>query len=254
MPDRLLGINEKIERAKKHVLDLEGEMRTFRDGQPFRVFTEERPEVGKKLYRVRVTQQPPARWATFIGDAIHNLRTTLDHLAWQLVEAGGGVPGEWTYFPIFKDAKVMESTLEARMKGIRPEAIEVARRLKPYPGGNDLLWRLHRLDIYDKHRLLLVVGAGYRDLGLKLKLELPGKGRTVEFPTINIKTADRQFPVEDDAVLFTVPLDDKTEYEFTFEIAFSDGEVVQGEPVRDTLRPMVDLVEKIIDSFRSFLT
>lgn len=259
MPDRLAGINEKIRRAKQHVNDLESAIRVFLDRQPYRIVSEEQPETGKKLYRVRVAEQPPKSWATFIGDAVHNLRSALDHLAWQLVEAGGGMPGDQTAFPVGNDVKSLESELARRVHGAHPEAVDAIRRLQPYKGGNgDLLWRLHRLDIYDKHRLLLAIGAAYRHFALKVKMELPWKpGQLVEAPTIKIKPADRQFPLEDDAIVLSTSMDDeaaKIGYQFTFEVAFSDGEVVQGEPIMATLRQLVVFVESAIDPFRPFLT
>jgi hypothetical protein len=59
----------------------------------------------------------------------HNLRSSLDHLAWQLVEANGGAPsdkpGQQTAFPI---------------RDVLPESPTDAN-----------LWHLHRLDIIDKH-------------------------------------------------------------------------------------------------------
>src|SRR5438132_5583994 len=39
--------------------------------------------------------------------------------------------------------------------------------LRPYKGGNDVLWQLHELNNVDKHRLILTVGSALRstDLG-----------------------------------------------------------------------------------------
>jgi hypothetical protein len=101
-----------------------------------------------------------------IGDVVHNLRSALDHLAWQLVEASGGTPrdrpGEpQTAFPI---------RTEAPRNGLRihgdvaPPALKVVETLQPYnvlpesPADADL-WHLHRLDIIDKHHGLLLAPA-----------------------------------------------------------------------------------------------
>lgn len=99
--------------------------------------------------------------AAIIGDVVHNLRSSLDHLAWQLVEANGGTPsdkpGEQTAFPI-RDVRRKELRIHG---GVDPRALKVIEDLQPYnvhpesPTDADL-WHLHRLDIVDKHHGLLL--------------------------------------------------------------------------------------------------
>ena len=38
---------------------------------------------------------------------------------------------------------------------MRKEAQDAIRDFHPYRGGNDTLWRLHRLDVIDKHKMML---------------------------------------------------------------------------------------------------
>jgi hypothetical protein len=47
------------------------------------------------------------------------------------------------------------------------QAVAAIDALKPYKGGNDVLWQLHELNNVDKHRLILTVGSAVRstDLG-----------------------------------------------------------------------------------------
>ena len=40
---------------------------------------------------------------------------------------------------------------------MRPEAVEAIDRLKPYKGGNDLLWKIHALNNLDKHRAIFTL-------------------------------------------------------------------------------------------------
>lgn len=44
--------------------------------------------------------------------------------------------------------------------------MSLLKALKPYKGGNEPLWGLNRLDILDKHRLLVPVAAGHHTLFL----------------------------------------------------------------------------------------
>src|SRR5262245_16114607 len=101
---KLSGVRAKIERANQHIGDLEARICAFRGENPYRVVPEADPNSGHRQYIVRVHSTPPLALGLVAGEAVHQLRSSLDHLAWQLVEANGGVPGKNTYFPILKDA------------------------------------------------------------------------------------------------------------------------------------------------------
>jgi hypothetical protein len=103
-----------------------------------------------------------------VGDAIHNLRSALDHLAYQLVDIGteGKGPFEDVYFPISRNAAIYEKAKVRKVAGMVKEAIGAIDAVKPYGGGNDLLWDLHRFDILDKHRLLILVGSAFQSVNL----------------------------------------------------------------------------------------
>src|SRR5215469_737042 len=159
--DRLVLIRVKIERAKKHLRDLESELVSFGDQRStiitgatylgFRQgFPEENFQTGVRILTFNAVAAA--------GDVVHNLRSALDHLAHQLVVAGGGTPDRDTMFPIAKDLNAYESSKPAKVKGMKPQAIKAIDALEPYKGGNDLLWRINELDIIDKHRTLFTVG------------------------------------------------------------------------------------------------
>jgi hypothetical protein len=104
---------------------------------------------------------------TTAGDVVHNFRSALDHLAQQLVLVGMEcapviplTPKELKLieFPIAETAEKYESDKAAKIQRMLPEAIEAIDAQKPYKGGNDNLWRIHQLDIIDKHRALFTLG------------------------------------------------------------------------------------------------
>src|SRR5918995_3001656 len=96
--DRLAGVRLKIERARKHIRDLETETSAYLNSSPhpYQLRAEDDPATGDEVYRVRVLFPIPESIPLIVGDAVHNLRSALDHLAWQLVESGGGEPGRDT--------------------------------------------------------------------------------------------------------------------------------------------------------------
>lgn len=125
--------------------------------------------------------------------------------------------------------------------------------LRPYREGNVPLWRLHRFDIQDKHKLLTTVGMAYRSLALDA-----GKMMTKRFPNfhqefgeapsppIALRPADRAFPLRDGVELFNEPVDDHSmEPSFNFELAIGAEEL--GEiPVNELLPPLVVAVDEAL--------
>jgi hypothetical protein len=90
--DRIRGVCLKIERAKEHIRDLDAAIGDFLRDEPYRLGAKPHPVAEIKHTTLYVAEVKPitSRLSLLIGDAIHNLRSALDHLAWQLVEGGGG--------------------------------------------------------------------------------------------------------------------------------------------------------------------
>ncbi len=55
-------------------------------------------------YRMTNVGEFTPYFSVVVGDVIHNLRSALDHLAWQLVILDGGQPNDSTQFPIYESA------------------------------------------------------------------------------------------------------------------------------------------------------
>jgi len=90
------------------------------------------------VYYLSKVQPIPATIAPIAGDAIQNLRTALDHLAWQLFQigTGGAIINRKVYFPIADDATKYAAYL-SRLSGFRLDAITTLRTIEPYKGGKD---------------------------------------------------------------------------------------------------------------------
>src|SRR5258708_9016015 len=106
---RLALVRVKIERAKKHLADFETQADTFRDAYTHVVGTKTDP---KTLQAFRYfAKLPISRFEVLAiaGDILQNLRSALDHLAFQLVEAGqcrplGEKVGKRIAFPVIEKA------------------------------------------------------------------------------------------------------------------------------------------------------
>jgi hypothetical protein len=54
-----------------------------------------------------------------------------------------------------------ETEKARKVEGMTELAIKHIDNLKPYKGGNQVLWRIHELDNIDEHRSLFTVGSDY---------------------------------------------------------------------------------------------
>lgn len=163
-PD-LSGVLLKLDRAEAHVHTVREQIVAFRERQPapFGFRSERTPGPGNSveyvLYAV-VRELPPRELAPIIGDAIHNMRSALDHLVYELAPPKARKRGR-TQFPIFTDEcqfKVRGIPMIAGILGAERTLIE---RVQPYaassPPCNDPLAILSKLSNLDKHRLLVPI-------------------------------------------------------------------------------------------------
>ncbi|MCH8880113.1 MAG: hypothetical protein IID34_09545 [Planctomycetes bacterium] len=114
-----------------------------------------------------------------------------------------------------------------------------------------MLSRLHALDITDKHRLVLVIGAAHKHVVMRGRLTVPWQTTPVEFPPLAINPADRQFPLRDNAEVFRVSAaarnpDAMDEHQVVFDLAFGDDAEVSGLPLIQTLESLHRHVAKIV--------
>src|SRR5260370_28200532 len=106
-----------------------------------------------------------------IGDCVHNLRSALDHLVYQLaiLNKAPASARDKTSFPIFLDQNGFIGVTNKKVKPyVSAEAFAQIERSQPYFTANPselplmerhTLWVLSQLDIIDKHRLILVLYA-----------------------------------------------------------------------------------------------
>ncbi|HEY4273101.1 MAG TPA: hypothetical protein VGM65_13965 [Candidatus Udaeobacter sp.] len=143
--ERLDLISVKIERAKEHFRSLEGEVTSYLKSIPYAINTRRDPESRRLVYFVESIRPTSVKLTAMTGDVIHNLRSALDHLAYQLVWVGTGkLPSTRIYFPIADDKAKYIAQRKSQIKGATADAVAKLDALEPYKGGNDALWRLHK--------------------------------------------------------------------------------------------------------------
>ncbi len=156
-------IDAKINRAGDQTNSLKTDMEMFCTGIQQSIAHEVREDTNEQAWVFQgKTPEVPIVWSVRLGEILYNLRSTLDHLVWQLVLANGENPGRHNAFPIV-NAAVDWQKEERKLKGVAPDVKAMIRRLQPYTGGINLpfdvsaLWTLHSLCNIDKHRYLNLV-------------------------------------------------------------------------------------------------
>jgi hypothetical protein len=198
----------KMNRAFEHVRQLDAEVKAWLSGDHYSVRPEGDPKSGTR-WLATAEKPPPYPIGVLIGDFLHNLRSSLDLLAYSLACAyTSPLPSDFaetSEFPIVGDED-RAGTLGvghghfhnsrrngdpaprsglSKIRGWHPDAQAIVEGMQPYKRGNayksDPLWVLHDLDRVNKHRLLHTTVASFSGIGLDL-------GRSVNAGTISAGT------------------------------------------------------------------
>ena len=239
--DRLILVRVKIERAKKHLLEFDKVAESFEGAYSQIAVADVHPagtiwQIYGGLPDIRTYPVASFELLAIAGDIVQNLRSALDHLAYQLAEVGspGSTPSEWVAFPIVRDAKDYESAKARKVKGMRPEAIKAIDSLKPYQGGNEALWRLHELNNVDKHRFVFEVFPNGLFLGDGFDGHYWLKAKNPTFNGISHPQVNENI-------------------EFTTSEALSQSEIGKSKSLLEFLHESVDLVDGLVTRFEPFL-
>lgn len=262
-------INVKINQAKIHLATLNLQIRAYIQAQPFTISTRRDPSTRRLHYFVQEVKPLPTDLSAVVGDVLQNLRSALDHVAYQLVLVGTSAePSGHVYFPIADSMTAYERKRNNDLRGARSQAVRAVDGLRPYKDGNLTLWQLHKLNIVDKHRALITAGSAYRsvNLGRPLMQRLrdhmatdPNRPPGIPLPPpmdLFFNVADRQFPLSVGTVLMTdLPdAEPSSDFQFQLDVAFGEPGIINGEPIAETLMQMVAAVESAVASLAPHLT
>lgn len=155
MSDPFYGPKLKVHRAQQHIDELARLFEAYRTQNPDGVARSIDSATGSEIQKVGGGF--PEHTPTIMGDAIHNLRSSLDHAFCILVTANGHTPNKYTAFPFRDDEIALAGVFKGiRAQGHAPSAdVEniIVKEIKPLKGTR--FYGLHDLDIADKHRTLL---------------------------------------------------------------------------------------------------
>lgn len=247
----LEGVLLKLNRAAEHAHALNHEIGQFLATNPYEVTDDFDPEARKHTYRVRERASPPSWLGVIVGDCVHNLRSALDQLIYQLALGRKDSPGRKTAFPVFIDAGTYRKQRRRIIGDLDPKAQQIVDDLQP--GGDnptfDPLYVLHELWNEDKHRLIPLVASSAVSSEVSLP---PGVG--IE----EIEVVFRQGPLEGEEVIgwFVMPKgmrpDQYVHPDFAFDVALPRDGPAHGAPVRQELHRLGQATASAVERFRPF--
>lgn len=251
MADVFHGSWVKVRRANKHIADLHEMLLGFANTDFYSIVVEQDPELRTNFlnFKIELDRFPLDDLALTIGDALHNLRSALDHLYCQVVLECGGATDKWTMFPIRNEGHALIAALTSafKQKQISAQVVKlIMAGVRPYQGGNPALWGLHKLNVRDKHELLIPV----------LKLVMVS-GVYLEDNQYR-RIGDRDYIMGDSSKIRIADADDrnvtvKDRGHADVTILFDIGTPFYGEPVVPTLKRVSEEVTRTIKAFESLL-
>lgn len=154
---------EKLGRAEQHLGELHAAEKRFLETEPYEVVAAEVEANGlEHVYRLKVRAEPIPELSALLGDAVHNIRSSLDHVVYAV--ACHQAPGltdkqkRGLQFPVCGTSPDFQKKVnDGRLRGIKDLAPFEA--LQPYNGGPTWLPVVTALDNIDKHRRLAILAS-----------------------------------------------------------------------------------------------
>lgn len=256
----LYSVERKLEWADKHIVDLGHELAGFRVAKTKAVIRENDPNRPGYSRWILTDASIPDPITLILGDAIHNLRSALDHFANAIVRDNGKQPSFKTDFPIWRspkfDRKEYEATVETKLGRAAKPVVQEFKGLEPYEGGkNELLWALDKLDVVDKHRFLVVLALRPGSVGFSPWAELkkivsPKPTAVLPNQFIYVRPADRA-PLEDGSQIYSASagshLEPDDQPDFLFDVALGEPRVLKGQTVLEAFPLLRNAATEIIN-------
>lgn len=224
----------KIERANKHIKELESLLTAFLEAHSSRIVRQIDPKSPVQFIALKHLEAPQ-EIPIIIGDIAHNLRSALDHVAGVVRARGGGNPNEG-HFPI-SDTRI--GTEKSVAKHIEPFDTNVAQVILDHLDCSDArnapIWGINRINNIDKHRRIVLtitqtgtVAEGVQVGGVKIgRLESYNAGFDV------VGVGGGQIKAEKD-------------FRPTLRVTFGEPEPFQAKPVIPTLLESSEFVSEAV--------
>ena len=262
-------MRHKLARANALMVQAYDALVAFQATSPCRINVRREPATNVPIYFVSELEPVPPAIPLLIGDALHNFRSTLDHLAYQLVLVGLGTkkPQAHVYFPIARDLATYQAESPRKTRGMSVAAKDAIDALEPYGGGKGAhFWGLHELENTDKHRLILPTVAGLHSINVGEEILERFKAQSPDFfakapeeffrEAFNLELipAGERYPLNvGDEVYRGDPSVPSVKLSVKYGFVFG-ASVLAGQPIPGTIKALAREVERVVTLLEAFVT
>lgn len=221
----------KIERAKHHINDLNGQISEYLVMKPIEFWIRQGKNPPQRTVYTKAEPPIPDGFALIVGDAINNIRSALDHICFAMVESKmqGKQDRKKIGFPFAKDAEDLHSAISQRKMNLASEnVIQEFHALKPYPSGDRYLSAIQDLNNSDKHHTIVTAVTGAEMTWPQLKDFLPSALIPQHAADTVIQTMG-DFCVSLDPTNPIEIFDKKANSQPTIHIGFGQGEALEND-------------------------
>ncbi len=163
----IAAIRAKVWRSQHHLESIGREVVAFNRAEPspYRLQSKMYAGGGKHVFYLHINREFPPEWGVAFGEAIHDIRSALDHTVYQLTIDWRGRRLSNTGFPVFRQRADFRRH-SSLIRGIGPGPQAFIEKLQPYPHRRRVEHRALRLvhDRWnqDKHRVVHPTGVELR--------------------------------------------------------------------------------------------
>jgi hypothetical protein len=166
-----------LARGKENSAEFEGRFRAFVKSTHLTIAHDLDPKTGNAIIKARLDKPFPGGLRPILSDAINNFRHALDQAVNSAaVEIRAGKRD--CYFPFAADINDLGVLYVKRFKTVPVALRPFLDNLKPYAGGDDLLWSLGKISGPNKHQIILETATDVTQI-VEVKAEIAGRWRRI---------------------------------------------------------------------------
>jgi hypothetical protein len=238
--EQLIGIREKLGRAKENIGNLKSEIDAFLNERPNGSIGDDNRNAAEDLLKWWNTRKVPPRFGVLAGEVVHHLRSCLDHIAWALSsESYRRSHARNIAFPVVTKKQPWDKDTtagyERQIKGITDiGALTLIAEFQPYhavePADRPIAI-VHDLNRVDKHRNVVLVIQSYN---ARSTIPIPGSLVIGAHADVEINRA---------------VLAEKVYFQFSPYIAFGQFGTREKQEVVESLSHLFDAISGVVNLF-----
>lgn len=159
-----------LDGAHRDLRELNAQVARFVPTCTFRSHEHHDPTTGENVFTLRFSARLPPQLRLLASSIVNGLRHSLDQAVCDAAVQLGARATDLnrTYFPFAKDPAQFPNVVRQHCGRVHPDLVKRIELLKPYLGGDDLLWALSSMAGKNKHQRIIHLGIANKVTGLQI--------------------------------------------------------------------------------------